>query len=90
VDEKLLSLVDNGIPVNLGKNRLGRVRVVQAPRGSRIAYDTERHGKRLCYVLMPGSTEVIALTADGRVHLGDALQALVVQEMFGVDMVNTA
>lgn len=26
-----MNLVENGIPVNLGKNRLGRVRVVQAP-----------------------------------------------------------
>lgn len=56
---------------------------------SRIAYDAERRGKRLVYVMPPGEREVIALTADGRVRLGDAPQALVAREVFGVNLQNT-
>jgi hypothetical protein len=76
----------DGLPVNLGRNRYGRVRVVSVPRGSRVCFDPERHGRRVCYVLSPDAREVVAITADGRVQLGAALQRLVGTEIFGVQI----
>jgi len=84
-----MSGINGGLPVNLGRNRHGRVRVVTVPRGSRVAYQAVRAGQRLCFVLLPNSAGVVAMTADGRVWLPDALQQLVASRVFGVDPIST-